>query len=201
MLRDKNIRLAKVWDSDSILQIYASFITDTVITFECNVPTITEFRERMAKIQSKYPWLVCEINNNIVGYAYASCFNEREAYNWSVDSSIYINTQYQRKNIGKALYFALFELLKLQGYNNVYAGVTLPNIKSESLHKSFGFKPIGIYQSAGYKFGCWYDVKWYGLKINEYVQSPVKPKVIDEINNNNEFKEIIEKSEQMIIID
>jgi phosphinothricin acetyltransferase len=201
MLVEKKIRLALENDSASVLQIYTPFITDTVITFECQVPTIAEFSERMADIQRKYPWLVCEIDNNIAGYAYASCFNEREAYDWSVDFSIYIDPKYHRKNIGKALYNALFELVKLQGYYNAYAGVTLPNINSEGLHESFGFKTIGVYENVGYKFDGWHDVKWYGLKINEYDQAPSKPKDIYEISKTNEFEMIIKKAEQMIAID
>lgn len=199
MLRNIRIRLADGRDCASILQIYASFITDTVITFEYRVPTIVEFGKRITNIQEKYPWLVCEINGNIVGYAYASNFNEREAYDWSVDASIYINPQYHRKKIGKALYFSLFESLKLQGYCNIYAGVTIPNIKSESLHECLGFKTIGVYQNVGYKLGSWHDVKWYGLEIKDHIQSPIKPKDINEINNTIEFKSIIEKAEQMII--
>lgn len=198
MLKDKEIRLATEGDNASILQIYAPYITDTVISFECQVPNIVEFSERMENIQRRYPWLVCEINDNIVGYAYASRFSEREAYNWSADFSVYINPQYHRRNIGTALYFALFELLKLQGYYNVYAGVTLPNIKSQSLHESFGFKAIGVYQNVGYKFGSWHDVKWYGLKIKEPIQSPIKPKSIDEISDTIEFKTIIGKAEQIM---
>ena len=164
MVINKKIRLATDDDSVPILEIYEPFIRDTIITFENEVPTITEFRKRISDIQKRYPWLVCEISGNIVGYAYASQFNDRAAYDWSTDFSIYINPEYQRKNIGKALYFCLSELLKLQGYCNAYAGVTLPNINSESLHQSFGFKSIGVYQNAGYKLGNWYDVKWFGLK-------------------------------------
>lgn len=199
MLKDIKIRLADEEDSASILQIYAPFITDTVITFEYEVPTIEEIGRRIDNIQKKYPWLVCEINDNIVGYAYASRFRERDAYDWSVDFSVYINPKYHRKGIGKALYFSLIELLKLQGYYNIYAGVTLPNIKSENFHESFGFKTIGVYQNVGYKFGNWHDVKWYGLKIKEHAKSPIKPKAIDEICNTNKFKAIIEKAEQMIL--
>ena len=198
MLDKKRIRLAAEGDTASILQIYAPYITDTVISFEYQVPTQVEFCERMATIQRRYPWLVCEINDNIVGYAYASSYSGREAYNWSIDFSVYINPEFQRKNIGKALYFALIELSKLQGYYNVYTGVTIPNIKSESLHESFGFKTIGVYKDVGYKFGSWHDVKRYGLKIKEHVQSPKKPKSIDEISNTNEFKAIIEKAERMV---
>jgi L-amino acid N-acyltransferase YncA len=200
MAMNKKVRLATEADSASILEIYTPFISDTVITFEYKVPTVTEFGKRITDIQKKYPYIICEVNGSVVGYAYASQFNERAAYDWSVDFSIYIKPQYHRKNIGKALYFTLFELLKLQGYYNAYAGVTLPNIKSESLHQSFGFKPIGVYQNVGYKFGDWHDVKWFQLKIQDYSKSPTTPKIIDEINNTPEFNTIIQKAEKMITV-
>lgn len=201
MIKAIKIRLANESDSSSILQIYAPFITDTAISFECKLPTVIEFTERMAKVQKMYPWLICEINGNIVGYAYASRFREREAYEWSVDFSVYINSKYQRKNIGRALYSALFEILKLQGFYNAFAGVTIPNIKSESLHEAFGFKAIGVYKNVGYKFGRWHDVKWFELEIQKHIQEPEKPKAIHEICNTSEFKSIIEKSEQIVRID
>lgn len=198
MLNNWKIRLATEDDSGSILQIYTPYIVNTAITFECKVPTMIEFKERMANIQRIYPWLVCEINNHIAGYAYASRYKERESYKWSVDFSVYIIPEYHRRNIGKALYFALFELLKLQGFYNAYAGITLPNVKSESLNESFGFKAIGVYHNVGYKLGSWHDVKWYELKIQEHIKPPVEPKSIDEISNTNEFKIIIGKAEQTI---
>jgi len=199
MVTNTKIRLATEADSASILEIYAPFITDTVITFEYEVPTVADFGKRITNIQKKYPWLICEVNDSVVGYAYASEYMQRKAYDWSVDFTIYIKPQYHRKKIGKALYFALFELLILQGYYNAYAGITLPNIKSESLHHSFGFKPIGVYQNVGYKFGNWHDVKWFQLKIQNYSNSPLTPKIIDEINNTPDFNAIIQKAEKMII--
>jgi phosphinothricin acetyltransferase len=197
MAANKKIRLATEEDCASILDIYAPFITDTVITFECEVPALEEFTKRMANIQKKYPWLVCEYNGSIVGYAYASKYSERQAYDWSADFSIYIDPKHHGKKIGKALYYGLFELLKLQGYYNAFAGVTMPNIKSESLHEALGFKPIGIYKNVGYKLGEWHDVKWYGVEIAEHVPSPAKPKLISEISST-EFNKIIQKAEQMI---
>lgn len=198
MQNTKKIRLATRDDSASILRIYAPYITDTVITFEYTVPTITEFKERMAHIQVSYPWLVCEVDNAIAGYAYASRFREREAYKWSVDFAIYIDPEYQGKNIGKALYYALSEALKLQGYYNAYAGVTIPNVKSEGLHESFGFHSIGTYHKVGYKFGDWHDVRWYEINLKEHEKSPELPKTIDTICNTKEFIAIMENAERMI---
>lgn len=198
MAVNKKIRLATEADCASLLDIYAPYITDTVITFEYEVPTALEFSKRISNIQKKYPWLICEINDKVVGYAYASPFSGRAAYDWSVDFSIYIDSKYHRKNIGKALYFTLIELLKLQGYYNAFAGVSMPNVKSESLHQSLGFTPIGVYQNVGYKFGNWHDVKWFELKIQDYSKSPFTPKVIDEINHTPEYNAIIHRGEQMI---
>lgn len=90
MAQEQRIRLATLDDSEAILEIYAPYITGTAVTFEYQVPTLTEFRERMTTVQKSYPWLVCEIDKQIVGYAYASRFREREAYNWSVSLSIYL---------------------------------------------------------------------------------------------------------------
>lgn len=199
MTKNRRIRLADKDDASSILQIYAPYITGTAITFECEVPTVEAFSDRMKNIQRVYPWLVCEIDDHIAGYAYASRYMERQAYDWSADFSIYINPQYHGKRIGKSLYFSLIEILKLQGYYNIYSAVTMPNIKSESLHESFGFNEIGIFRNVGYKLGGWHDVKWYVLKINEHIQSPVKPKKINEIADTDEFRSVIKKAEQMIM--
>ena len=198
MAKNKAIRLAVEADCKPILEIYAPFITETSITFENAAPTLAEFGKRMADIQKKYPWVVFEQDHNPAGYAYASQFSERAAYDWSVDFSIYVKPQYQGKKIGKALYFALAELLKLQGYYNAYAAITLPNSKSEKLHQGFGFKPIGVYHNVGYKLGKWRDVGWFELKLQDYSPAPATPKTIDEIKHTAEFAEIIRQAERLI---
>ncbi|WP_010238846.1 GNAT family N-acetyltransferase [Clostridium arbusti] len=198
MNSNTEIRLATKADSASILNIYAPFITDTVITFEYEVPTMSEFTERMTNVQKKYPWLVCEIDDKIVGYAYASQFAERAAFKWSVDFSIYIDPVYQKRKIGRALYFSLFELLKLQGYYNAYAKITSPNIKSENLHKSMGFQPVGIYKNIAFKFGSWHDLICYSLKLMDYPKDVKETKSIDEIAITDRFHQILKKAEEII---
>lgn len=194
----KRIRLATKNDCTSILEIYAPFVTDTTVTFEYEVPTIEDFEKRIINTQKKYLWLVCEIEDKIVGYAYAHEFMDREAYDWSVICSIYINPEYQGKRIGKALYFSLLELLKLQGFYNAYACITASNTKSERFHEAFDFTQVGIHPNAGYKFGKWLDIKWYGVNITKYHLSPNKPKAIYKISGTPEFESIIQKAEQMI---
>lgn len=199
MKNNLKIRLANENDYTSILKIYEPYITDTAITFEYKVPSINDFRKRLTNIQKTFPLIVCEIDNIVAGYAYISRFREREAYDWSTESSIYINPFYQGKSIGKALYFALIESAKLLGYCNIYGVVTMPNFKSEKLHDSFGFTTIGVTHNVGFKFGSWLDVKWYELNINEYSKHPEKPKLINEIADTNEFNLIMEKAQSMII--
>jgi L-amino acid N-acyltransferase YncA len=195
---NKRIRMATELDSVSILEVYAPFIRNSIITFECKLPTAQEFKKRIIDITQKYPWLVYEVNGDIVGYAYASQYNNRSAYDWSADCSIYIKPDFHRKGIATALYFALIQLLKLQGYYNAYAGITLPNAKSEGFHKSFGFKPVGVYHNVGYKLNGWHDVMWMEYTIVEHSKQPLKPKMIIEIENSIEFNKIMANALQMI---
>ncbi|OPJ60304.1 GNAT family N-acetyltransferase [Clostridium oryzae] len=191
MNNSKNLRLATLDDCTEILNIYAPFITDTVITFEYDVPTVEEFKDRMRNIQAKYPWLVYEVDGKIAGYAYASPFHVRAAYDWSVNFSIYIKPEYHGRHIGRTLYKALIEILKLQGYCNAYSLITMPNDKSEGIHKNFGFTTMGLCKDVGYKFGQWHDVKWYELQMQPHPEKPETPKLIEEIVDTYEFKKIM----------
>ena len=178
--KDLRIRVARQSDAVAVLKIYAPYITDTVVTFEYEVPALAEFEQRMAVVQRDLPWFVCEVGGRadsgeglaagvtggtIVGYAYASHFRERKAYDWSVDLSVYIDSDWHRQGIGKSLYTCLIEALKLQGYYNAYGGITMPNEKSIRLHEKFGFREVANYEHVGFKHGHWLDVKWYGLAL------------------------------------
>ncbi len=162
------IRPVSKTDVADILAIYAPYITDTVITFETEVPTLEEFEERIEGIKKDFPYLVCEVDGRVAGYAYASKHRARSAYKYSVDVSIYVAPNYHHKGIGKALYKNLFEALNKYEYYSAYAGITLPNDKSIGLHKAFGFTEVGIYHNVGYKKGNWLDVIWLEKPLKEY---------------------------------
>ncbi len=170
------IRPVRKTDVADILEIYTPYITDTVITFETDVPTIEEFTERVEGIKSEYPYLVCEIDGKVVGYAYASKHHQRSAYKYSVDVSIYIKPNYQGKGFGKVLYASLFERLKEYNYYTAYARITLPNDRSIALHKSFGFIEVGICHNTGYKNDRWLDVIWLEKQLKEYELPPREDK-------------------------
>ena len=192
------IRLADETDCQDMLDIYAPFVKDTTVSFEYDVPSYDEFKSRIVEIQTKYPWIVCEIDDKLVGYAYASPFNKRMAYEWSVDYSIYVNPVKHGMGIGTALYTCLTDILRLQGFYNAFAGISSSNKKSEKFHKSFGFKPVGTYHNAGYKFNNWYDVQWLEYKIAEIQNPPRKIRCIREIKFTQEFYELLIKSEKKI---
>lgn len=169
------IRPSKPSDASAMLQIYAPYILNTAFTFETEVPTVEDFEHRIIACQENWPWLVYEADGVIAGYAYAAKHRERAAYQWCVESSIYIANNFQQKGIGKALYTALFQILTFQGCRNVYAGITLPNEKSLAFHTGFGFTWIADYNNIGYKLGKWNTVSWLQLQLNPYSADPAIP--------------------------
>jgi phosphinothricin acetyltransferase len=185
----KTIRLAKPADASSILNIYIPFIINSAITFETEVPSTDAFAQRIITYQENWPWLVYETEGVIAGYAYATKHRERAAYQWCVESSVYVNNDYQQRGIAKALYTTLFEILQYQGCRNVYAGITLPNDKSVGFHKGFGFSWLADYTNIGYKLNKWNTVSWWQLQLNDYSDDPVAPVKFPEVDA--EFLEMV----------
>ena len=161
------IRPASIADTSSIIDIYAPYILQSAASFETEVPDSETFAIRIRKNVEDWPWLVCESDGRIIGYAYASRHRERSAYQWSVESSVYLDHHFQGRGIGRVLYLALFNILKYQGCRNVYAGITLPNERSIRLHEKMGFSLIADYKNVGYKFHQWQSVRWYQKKLND----------------------------------
>jgi L-amino acid N-acyltransferase YncA len=168
-------RFARADDAASIAAIYAPSITERATSFELTPPDASEMRRRIEVVQQQYPWLVCETADGVVGYAYATAHRDRAAYRWSVDASTYVSESTHRQGIARALYTRLFEILVLQGYRSVYAGITLPNPASLELHKAMGFREVGIYHDVGYKFGKWHDTIWLERSLAEHVVEPPEP--------------------------
>ncbi len=192
------IRFATSEDAEAILELYAEYIKNTRVTFEIEVPTVTAFRERMERITVQFPWLVCEIDGDIAGYAYASKHGERAAYRWSADLSVYINEKYHRKGVATALYKAVLAILKRQGYYTVYAGVSTPNPKSEAFHEAFGFRNLGEFQKVGYKLGQWCGVAWYELPLAEYGKEPEEPVSIADLLLQKDCADVLSEAEDTV---
>lgn len=169
------IRLANEKDAGGILSIYTPYISDTSFTFESEVPSVSALADRIISYLANWPWLVCEVDGKVAGYAYASRYRERIGYQWCVECSVYIHNDHLRSGIAKALYTALFEILKKQGYRNVYAVINLPNDRSVQFHENCGFTWFATYENVGYKLGKWKNVGWWKLVINEYSHEPDPP--------------------------
>lgn len=159
------IRRAAVGDAAALLDIYAPYIKDTVITFEYDVPTAEEFAARIGETAALHPYIVCERGGQIVGYAYAHRIRERAAYDWAAELSIYLAPAAQGKGVGTALYQCLIDLLEMQNLRILYGCVTLPNEKSERLHQKLGFSLAGVWHGSGWKFDSWHDVGWFEKRL------------------------------------
>jgi L-amino acid N-acyltransferase YncA len=160
----QRIRSAAPSDAEAIQILYAPYVTEQATSFEAVAPDAAEVARRIEAGRGRYPWLVFE-RDRVLGYAYASSHRARHAYQWSVEVSVYVDAAERRRGVGRALYSALFDLLRRQGYVNAYAGITLPNPSSVALHESVGFLPVGVFRRIGFKLGRWHDVAWYQLRL------------------------------------
>lgn len=167
-----HIRPASEADAEAMLEIYAPYVLETTFSAEYEPPSLALFCARIRHFTETLPWLVCEIDGKIAGYGYASAHRERAAYQWSVETSIYVSPNFHRHGIARALYEALFELLRMQGCYNIYVGITSPNERSIKFHQAMGFIISGAYQNSMYKFGQWRDVLWMGKTLHEHDDAP-----------------------------
>lgn len=171
------IRPATEADAPEMLAVYAPYVTGTTVSSEYEPPSLAEFQERIRTFSARTPWLVCRIGGAVAGYGYASPHRKRAAYQWSVETSIYVAEGYHRRGVARALYSALFELLTRQGYYNIFVGITSPNDRSIKFHSAMGFVISGSYQDSMYKFGQWRDVLWMAksLRVHDAEPHPTIP--------------------------
>ena len=159
------IRLATASDAGAVRAIYAPAIDGSAISFEVTVPSEEEMASRIVDRQPAYPWLVAEGAGKVLGYAYGGRYAPRAAYEWSVETSVYLAQDRLRRGGGRMLYAELLARLRRRGFRRAYAGITQPNEASNALHASFGFQPAGHYRRVGWKLGAWHDVLWWQLDL------------------------------------
>ena len=159
------VRTVTLNDVQELLDIYSYYVLNTTITFEYDTPSINEFTQRIQKITQKYPYLVATLDDVIIGYAYATSYKERAAYDWSVETTVYVKETYQGIGVGKALYTHLEHALKEMNIVNMLACITYPNPKSIEFHTKFGFEQVGHFHKVGYKFTEWRDIVWMQKSI------------------------------------
>ncbi len=169
------LRPAVPGDAAALLAIYGQYI-DTSITFEYELPSPEEFRGRIAHISAFYPYLVCEENGVVLGYAYAHRYRERAAYQWSAELSVYLDRNARGRGIGPRLYSAILDLLRLQNIRMAFTLVTIPNEPSDRFHLAMGFQVAGVTHNAGFKNGAWRGVTVYEkpLSVCDAPPEPLK---------------------------
>ncbi len=166
------IRMASETDAGALLEIYRPYVEETAITFEYVAPTPDEFRCRIRETLKKYPYLAASDGGRIVGYAYASAFKGRAAYDWAVETSIYVDRACRGQGIGTALYSALEEWLRRQHILNVNACITYPNPDSVRFHEKLGYRTVAHFTKCGYKLGQWHDMIWMEKMLGEHENPP-----------------------------
>jgi L-amino acid N-acyltransferase YncA len=186
-----SIRLATDADVPAITDLYRPIVETTAISFETEPPGEDEMRRRIHDTLTRYPWLVLDRDGEIGGYAYATQHRVRAAYQWSVDTSIFVHPSFRRSGVGHGLYASLFAILAAQGYFNAYAGIALPNPASVALHERAGFEPLGVYRRVGYKFGAWHDVGWWQLVLRQHEIDPQQPLELRAVQDRADWQALL----------
>ena len=170
---------ATVEDAGELLKVYAPYVEKTAVSFEYEVPSLEEFSSRISNISSKYPYIKAVCNGEIVGYAYATAFKGRKAYDHSVESTIYLKEDKRGEGLGVALYEVLTEALKGMGIINMnaciaYAKENDPHLTNAShlFHKKLGFELVGTFHNSGFKFDRWYDMIWMEKMLAKHTDKP-----------------------------
>ncbi len=168
------IRLAMADDAPAIAEIYSPIVRDTHLSAEFVVPDANEMAQRVAETNMTHPWLVAEVDGVIAGYAYATKFRSRPAYQWSAEVSVYVRPDCMRIGYARGLYTSLLACLRLQGFHQAIAVIALPNPASVALHEGLGYRPIGVFADICHKHERWYDIGWWGMTIRETSTLPLR---------------------------
>lgn len=162
-------------DAQKILSIYAPYIQKTAITFETEIPSLESFKQRVTEIARQFPYLVLEIDGEMIGYAYAHRQAERAAFAWNAELSIYLKEGFTGRGMGVPLYRLLEALLAMQGYVNFYGVITGSNAASIAMHERMGYGVIGRHERTGFKLGQWHDTVWLHKRVKDGAPGEIIP--------------------------
>ena len=159
------VRPASPQDAVACIAIYRPYVENTVISWEIEVPTVSEMAARIAAARENHEWLVLEDDQQVIGFAYAHALNRLAAYQWSAETGIYIDVNHRHASGGRKLYTELLRRLTERGYRRAFAGITQPNEASNGFHRFFGFRDAGLYRRVEWKHDSWHDVAWMQLDL------------------------------------
>lgn len=175
-----DVRLARPEDAPALLSIYAPYVKETAISFETEVPPLAQFARRIADTLQKYPYLTAWEKGEVIGYAYASAFKSRRAYDHSAEASIYLRQDCRGRGVGRRLYGALEEILRRQNITNLYATIAYPPQQEDPFltrdsaffHSRMGFAEVAHFHACACKFGRWYDMICMEKPLQDHRPSP-----------------------------
>ncbi|WP_282708623.1 GNAT family N-acetyltransferase [Ligilactobacillus sp. Marseille-Q7487] len=192
-MENLTFRIAKPSDAAQLLNIYTPYVTNTAITFETTPPSCAQFKKRIETTLQRYPYIVAIKDEKIIGYAYTSSFKDRSAYNWSVETSIYLDSSAQGLGIGTRLYQLLEKISAAQNVISLNACIAYPktptnpylNLTSPKFHEHLGFSKCAHFHDCAYKFDQWFDMIW----MEKHLLIPPKP---------NSFIEFAQIKDQLV---
>lgn len=192
---DPTVRLATPDDAEAVAAIYGPVVRETAASFEVDPPSEAAMAARIRETLTRFPWLVCERGDSVLGYAYAGPHGDRAAYRWSVDVSVYVAEEARRSGVGRGLYESLLAVLRLQGFVSAYAAVVIPNPASVGLHESVGFERVAVFEAVGHKQGSWHDVGWWRRALADREPDPDPPRSLPEVRESDGWEAAITAGE------
>ena len=173
----RSVRVATTDDGDACAAIYAPYVLETNVSFELVPPSGTDMAARIARTIDRSPWLVVEVDGVVRAYAYGTRHRDRAAYDWTIETTVYVDRDFRRQGLGRMAMRSLVAVLRLQGFHLAVAGVTAPNPGSVTLHRSLGFERIGEFEAIGWKQGGWHGVEWFARELSprDPVPDPITP--------------------------
>jgi L-amino acid N-acyltransferase YncA len=186
------LRLAGPRDGAACAAVYAPYVEETSVSFELVPPDTTQMAARIVRTTALTPWVVAEVDGTVRAYAYATRHRERPAYDWTAETTVYVDRSHTGRGLGRATMTALLEILRVQGVHLAVAGITPPNAASIALHLALGFERIGRFEAIGYKFGTWHGVEWFALELGPRVSGPTPVVPVREIAGSAAVARILE---------
>lgn len=176
------VRAARADDLAAVCDMVNHYTSTTAVNFRTEPQTPQEWAADFEHSRERHPWVVAELpgTGEVVGIAYAGAWKARRAYDWTVESTVYVQAGLRRTGVGRALYARLLELLRAQGYRSVVAVIGLPNPGSAEFHEAFGYRNAGMLADAGFKLGAWHDVGFWQLRLRTEDDVPGEPLTVEQ---------------------
>ncbi|MDR3052052.1 MAG: GNAT family N-acetyltransferase [Oscillospiraceae bacterium] len=176
------IRSARLGDAPALADMYRYYVERFPYSFEYTAPDAAEFERRIAETQRFFPFLVCERDAKVLGYAYAHFYHPRKAYQWVCETSVYTRHDCMQRGVARALYDVLLPALKWQGFAKAFAILGCPNEGSEAFHRKLGFSLLATFPDMGYKMAQWHDVKYFVRALNPVTDYMPPPRPYEDVS-------------------